>query len=67
MMPKVSGLDLLKAAKTIAPETEVILMTAYGTVAASLTVEQFSTEGLVAADRATVDARFKELHEFVRL
>ena len=32
MMPKVSGLDLLKAAKTIAPETEVILMTAYGTV-----------------------------------
>ncbi|RMH42848.1 MAG: sigma-54-dependent Fis family transcriptional regulator, partial [Deltaproteobacteria bacterium] len=32
MMPKVSGLDLLKAAKTLAPETEVILMTAYGTV-----------------------------------
>src|SRR4029450_12333136 len=26
------GMDLLRAAKTIAPETEVVLMTAYGTV-----------------------------------
>ena len=32
MMPGTSGMDLLKAAKTIAPETEVVLMTAYGTV-----------------------------------
>ncbi len=32
MMPRTSGMDLLKAAKTIAPETEVVLMTAYGTV-----------------------------------
>jgi two-component system response regulator HydG len=32
MMPRTTGMDLLKAAKTIAPETEVILMTAYGTV-----------------------------------
>jgi len=32
MMPKTSGMDLLKGAKTIAPETEVVLMTAYGTV-----------------------------------
>jgi two-component system, NtrC family, response regulator HydG len=32
MMPKVTGMDLLKAAKTVAPETEVVLMTAYGTV-----------------------------------
>jgi two-component system response regulator HydG len=32
MMPQTSGMDLLRAAKTIAPETEVILMTAYGTV-----------------------------------
>ena len=32
MMPKMSGLDLLRAAKTVSPETEFILMTAFGTV-----------------------------------
>jgi two-component system response regulator HydG len=33
MMPgALNGLDLLKAARTVAPETEVVLMTAYGTV-----------------------------------
>jgi two-component system response regulator HydG len=32
MMPGVSGVDLLKAARQISPETEVVLMTAYGTV-----------------------------------
>ena len=32
MMPGASGIDLLKAVKTVAPETEVIVMTAYGTV-----------------------------------
>jgi two-component system response regulator HydG len=33
MMPgQMSGMDLLKAARTVAPETEVVLMTAYGTV-----------------------------------
>src|SRR5262249_44046417 len=32
MMPGMSGIDLLKAARAVAPETEVILMTAYGTV-----------------------------------
>src|SRR5262245_55884663 len=32
MMPGMSGVDLLKAARTVAPQTEVILMTAYGTV-----------------------------------
>jgi two-component system response regulator HydG len=31
-MPRTSGMDLLRASKTIAPETEVVLMTAYGTV-----------------------------------
>ncbi|HUH02766.1 MAG TPA: sigma-54 dependent transcriptional regulator [Kofleriaceae bacterium] len=31
-MPRTTGMDLLKAAKTLAPETEVVLMTAYGTV-----------------------------------
>jgi two-component system response regulator HydG len=32
MMPGMSGVDLLKAARAIAPEVEVVLMTAYGTV-----------------------------------
>jgi two-component system, NtrC family, response regulator HydG len=31
-MPGMDGLELLKAARTVAPETEVLLMTAYGTV-----------------------------------
>jgi two-component system response regulator HydG len=32
MMPGMSGEELLRAVKTVAPETEVVLMTAYGTV-----------------------------------
>jgi two-component system response regulator HydG len=32
MMPGMSGEALLRAVKTVAPETEVVLMTAYGTV-----------------------------------
>jgi two-component system response regulator HydG len=32
MMPGMNGVELLKAAKAVAPEVEVILMTAYGTV-----------------------------------
>src|SRR5262249_42927708 len=32
MMPAMSGMDLLRAARTVSPETEVVLMTAYGTV-----------------------------------
>jgi two-component system response regulator HydG len=32
MMPGMSGMDLLKATRALAPETEVVLMTAYGTV-----------------------------------
>ena len=32
MMPGMSGVDLLKNIKSIAPETEVIIMTAYGTI-----------------------------------
>jgi len=32
MMPGVSGMDLLRAIKTVSPEAEVVLMTAYGTV-----------------------------------
>ncbi len=31
-MPGMTGLDLLKTAKSVSPETDVILMTAYGTI-----------------------------------
>jgi two-component system response regulator HydG len=36
MMPGMTGMDLLRATRTIAPETEVVLMTAYGTVEAAV-------------------------------
>src|SRR3954468_1335817 len=32
MMPGMSGMDLLKASRSLSPETETVLMTAYGTV-----------------------------------
>src|SRR5207302_3814923 len=32
MMPGTTGLDLLRAIKQVAPEVEVVLMTAYGSV-----------------------------------
>ena len=32
VMPGMTGTDLLKAAQEVAPETEVVMMTAYGTV-----------------------------------
>jgi two-component system response regulator HydG len=36
MMPGMGGDELLRAIKTLAPETEVVLMTAYGTVEAAV-------------------------------
>src|SRR4051812_46782445 len=32
IMPGMSGMDLLKASRSVSPETETIMMTAYGTV-----------------------------------
>ncbi len=32
VMPGMSGMDLLKACRSVSPETEIVLMTAYGTV-----------------------------------
>src|SRR6185369_9250589 len=32
MMPGMTGLELLKALETVAPDAEVVLMTAYGTI-----------------------------------
>jgi sugar/nucleoside kinase (ribokinase family) len=40
---------------------------AYGTVAASLTVEKFSTLGLEEASREDLEGRYAELHDFIRL
>ena len=37
MMPGMSGHDLLRAARTISPEVDVVVMTAYGTVEAAVT------------------------------
>ncbi|HWL86224.1 MAG TPA: sigma-54 dependent transcriptional regulator [Polyangiaceae bacterium] len=36
MMPGTTGLELLRAVKQVAPETEVVLMTAYGSVEAAV-------------------------------
>jgi two-component system response regulator HydG len=36
MMPGMSGAELLKATKAVSPETEVVLITAYGTVEAAV-------------------------------
>src|SRR5258708_7807882 len=36
MMPGMSGVDLLKAVRQISPETETVVMTAYGTVEAAV-------------------------------
>ncbi|MCH2101924.1 MAG: PfkB family carbohydrate kinase [Planctomycetes bacterium] len=38
---------------------------AFGTVAASMTVERFSTEGLEKAAREQLERRYTELHDFV--
>src|SRR6185312_1004450 len=36
MMPGISGVDLLKAVKQVSPETEPVVLTAYGTVEAAV-------------------------------
>src|SRR5262249_44838168 len=37
MMPGTNGLELLKAIKQVSPDTEVVVMTAYGTVETAVT------------------------------
>jgi len=39
----------------------------HGTVCASFAVERFSVDGIGAADRAAVDARYKALHDLIRV
>ncbi len=36
VMPRMTGMDLLKASRAVVPDTEVVLMTAYGTVDAAV-------------------------------
>jgi sugar/nucleoside kinase (ribokinase family) len=39
----------------------------HGTVCASFAVERFSVDGIGAADRAAVDARYQALHDLIRV
>jgi two-component system response regulator HydG len=55
MMPGLSGIDLLKAIKTVSPETEVILMTAYGTV-------ETAVEAMRAGAYDFVEKPLKRMH-----
>ncbi|MFQ5749371.1 MAG: PfkB family carbohydrate kinase [Planctomycetota bacterium] len=56
----------LAGADSTAPEALRRAM-AYGTVAASLTVEHFSTAGLEAAGKDEIERRFRVLRDFVRI
>ena len=65
VMPGMTGTDLLKAARSVAPETEVVLMTAYGTVenaveAMKLGAYDFVTKPLRRAHIVGVVARVLE-------
>ncbi len=70
MMPGVSGVDLLKAARQISPETEVVLMTAYGTVEAAVEAMRegaydFITKPLKRANVVRVVDKALERHTLV--
>ncbi len=64
-MPGMGGDDLLKAAKTLVPEVEVILMTAYGTVEAAVEAMRFGAYDFIAKPlkRATVVAAVRKALE----
>jgi DNA-binding NtrC family response regulator len=65
-MPEVSGLDLLRKVKNLAPQTPVILLTAYGTIqnavdamrhgAYDYLLKPFSSESLEQAVRRALDS-----------
>src|SRR5512136_2604043 len=66
-MPEVSGLDLLRKVKNLAPQTPVILLTAYGTIqnavdamrdgAYDYLLKPFSSESLESVVRRALDAK----------
>jgi two-component system response regulator HydG len=55
MMPGMSGIDLLKALKTVAPDAEVVLMTAYGTI-------ETAVEAMRAGAYDFVEKPLKRMH-----
>jgi DNA-binding NtrC family response regulator len=69
-MPEVSGLDLLRKVKNLAPQTPVILLTAYGTIqnavdamrdgAFDYLLKPFSSESLEGIVRKALDAAPKK-------
>ena len=61
MMPKIDGMDVLKATRQVSPETEVVLMTAYGTV--ELAVEAMK---LGAYDFITKPVKRRDIVKAVR-
>jgi DNA-binding NtrC family response regulator len=68
-MPEVSGIDLLRRVKNMAPQTPVILLTAYGTIqnavdamrdgASDYLLKPFSSESLETVVRRTLNAAHK--------
>jgi two-component system response regulator HydG len=62
MMPGMSGIDLLRAVKSMAPQTEFVIMTAYGTVD---TAVEAMKEG--AYDFVTKPIKLKSIVKTVRM
>jgi DNA-binding NtrC family response regulator len=72
-MPEVSGLDLLRKVKNLAPQTPVILLTAYGTIqnavdamrdgAYDYLLKPFSSESLENIVRKALDSSTPKKHE----
>jgi DNA-binding NtrC family response regulator len=82
MMPGVSGLELLKAAKQIAPDVEVVMMTAHGTVETAVQAMRESAYDFVekplkrvsivksvrkAAERRSLSLENRELREELKV
>ncbi len=69
-MPEISGIDLLRRVKNMAPQTPVILLTAYGTIqnavdamrdgASDYLLKPFSAESLESVVRRTLNAASKK-------
>lgn len=64
-MPKTDGLELLKAAKVIRPEAEVIVMTAYGTIESAVEAMKYNAYDFIEKpfNRQTLLALVKKAFE----
>jgi DNA-binding NtrC family response regulator len=76
-MPQMDGMELLRHAKTVAPETEMILLTGYGTIETAvsamksgaydyLTKPPNPDELLLTLERITETRRLREMNEALR-